>query len=155
MSESSAKLRIIVDTNLIVSGTIIKRGNPYELLAAWRTETFTVLLSIAQHTELTEVLSREKFIRDYDLTTSEVTEVFGLIETSPRVEPSPTIPVHLRDSKDVHILAAALGGDADYVITGDHDLHEVAGDPRLGTLRIVTVRQFLEILKDRGLWEGI
>lgn len=152
MSESSAKLRLVVDTNLIVSGTIIKRGNPYALLAGWRAEAFIVLLSPEQHIELIDVFSRNKFGRGYKLTAVELIELFGLFDTSPRVEPSSTIPVHLRDPKDVHILAAALGGNADYLITGDHDLLEVAGDQRLGALQIVTVREFLAILKQTGVW---
>lgn len=55
----------------------------------------------------------------------------------------------LRDPKDVHILAAALNGGADYLVTGDDDLLEHQNDPRLGTLRIVTVARFLAILEDR------
>ncbi|HEX5501645.1 MAG TPA: hypothetical protein VFW96_03425 [Thermomicrobiales bacterium] len=46
------------------------------------------------------------------------------------------------------VLAAALGGSADYRVTGDDDLLALAGDPRLGALRIVTVRAFLDLLAD-------
>lgn len=142
MTQRSAKLKVIVDTNLFVSGTIFKYGNPHALLTAWRTFAFTLLLSTSQYHELTDVFSRPKIVDRYSLTTDELAALFEELAAAPRVNPSPTIPVHLRDPKDVHILAAALGGDADYVVTGDHDLHEVAGDPRLGRLRIVTVRGF-------------
>jgi predicted nucleic acid-binding protein len=33
-----------------------------------------------------------------------------------------------------------------YLVTGDADLLEHQGDPRLGTLRIVTVHEFLQRL---------
>ncbi len=46
------------------------------------------------------------------------------------------------------ILAAALGGDADYLVTGDNDLLEHQDAAGLGKLRIVTVNKFLAILND-------
>jgi predicted nucleic acid-binding protein len=47
---------------------------------------------------------------------------------------------------DERILGAALAGNADFLVTGDEDLLVLAGDPRLGSLRIVTVAAFLAIL---------
>ena len=52
----------------------------------------------------------------------------------------------MRDPKDEPILAAALGGGADYLVTGDADLLIYRGDSRLGSLQIVTVHQFLAVL---------
>jgi hypothetical protein len=60
------------------------------------------------------------------------------------------IPVDVRDPKDAHILAAALGGDADYLITGDDDLLVLRDDSRLSRPDIVTVVEFLSILRERG-----
>ncbi len=149
MSESSARLKIVVDTNLFVSGTIVKRGNPLALLNAWQGHAFTLLLSERQHTELVDVFGRDDIARKYQLTPEELTDLFYRPDAAPRVEPRSTIPVHLRDPKDVHILAAALGGNADYLVTGDNDLHDVAGDSRLGPLKIITVVEFLAILENR------
>jgi hypothetical protein len=59
--------------------------------------------------------------------------------------------VRVRDPKDEQILGTALASDADYLVTGDEDLLELAGDPRLGTLTIVTVVDFLAILYDGGV----
>ena len=53
---------------------------------------------------------------------------------------SPSLEVgDLRDPKDVPFLAAALANNADYLITGDKDLLELAGKVRT---RIVTVAEF-------------
>ncbi|HSH81667.1 MAG TPA: putative toxin-antitoxin system toxin component, PIN family, partial [Herpetosiphonaceae bacterium] len=62
--------------------------------------------------------------------------------------PREPFPVAVRDVKDAHVLAAALDGSADYLITGDDDLLVLADDPRLGTLQIVTIRVFLDRLGD-------
>ena len=45
------------------------------------------------------------------------------------------------------MLATALDGGADYLVTGDKDLFVLAGDEQLGSLRIVTVRAFLDLLE--------
>lgn len=52
----------------------------------------------------------------------------------------------VRDPKDVPILAAAIGGGADVLITGDNDLLVLSGDTRLGELRIMTAGQFLQLI---------
>ena len=148
MSENSAKLRATVDTNLFVSGTILKQANAFALLEAWRAAAFVVILDHRQYAELGDVFSRPRVVQRYRLTPREITQLFEEPAAAQRVEPSATIPDPLRDPKDAKILAAAIGGDADYLVTGDHDLLEHQGDPRLGQLQIVTVVEFLAILDE-------
>jgi len=66
------------------------------------------------------------------------------------VSPRAPFPIHSRDSHDDSFLAVALGGNAEYLITGDDDLLVLQGDPRLGMLRVVTAREYLQILAERG-----
>ncbi len=46
--------------------------------------------------------------------------------------PLAALPVHCRDPKDDPSLAAALGGNADYIVTGDADLLVLDGHSTLG-----------------------
>lgn len=46
-----------------------------------------------------------------------------------------------RDPKDNFLLALAIDGTADYLLTGDKDLLDLV---QLGTTRIITITQFLE-----------
>lgn len=150
MTQPSARIRVVVDTNLFVSGTILKRGNPYALLTAWRSGAFILLVSKLQHAELREVFQRPKLIDRYRLTADELADLFACLTATLRVEPTPTLSVPIRDAKDEHILGAGLGGEADYLVTGD-DLLVLRDDPRLGTLRIVTVADFLAVLERNRL----
>jgi predicted nucleic acid-binding protein len=68
-----------------------------------------------------------------------------LIERTPPVVPSQS-PLLVRDPKDDMILAAAIGGNADFLVTGDADLLVLANDPKLGHLRIVSPSEFLSLL---------
>ncbi|MFN8557371.1 MAG: hypothetical protein U0531_08475 [Dehalococcoidia bacterium] len=48
------------------------------------------------------------------------------------------------------MLACALGGGADVIVSGDADLLALDGHPALGALRIVPPVTFLAILHERG-----
>jgi putative PIN family toxin of toxin-antitoxin system len=145
MSERAA-LRAVADTNLFVSGALNPAGRPRRLLRAFLEEQFELLLSEEQLAELTDVFRRPTFVRDPRITVGDLVELFVGLAAAPLVAPSSTIPIPLRDPKDEHILPAALGGNADYLVTGDADLLVLQGDPRLGSLQIVTAVQFLAIL---------
>src|SRR5690242_14772773 len=146
MSESSGRTpRVVVDTNLFVSGTIRKTGRPRELIRAWTHQRFILLLSDAQYAELTDVFARPHLVQAYGLTQAELSELFTDLHAAIQVTPAATLPVSVRDPKDEPILAAALGGRADYLVTGDADLLVLAGDPMLGQLTILTVADFLAI----------
>jgi putative PIN family toxin of toxin-antitoxin system len=147
MSEHGA-LRTIVDTNLFVSGLISPLGPPGQLLDAWHAGWFELCLSDSQLAELTDVLSRPKIVWDARITPQALADLMTGLSLATRVVASPSIPIPLRDPKDEHILAAALGGNADYLVTGDFDLLVHQGEPRLSTLKIVTAAQFLAILDD-------
>ena len=150
MSENSAPPSAVIDTNLFVSGMIIKTGNPFAVLEAWRARSFGLILSAAQYNEITDVFQRQHIARRFAAAASELIDLFDQLAATPRVTPAPTIPVEVRDPKDIKILAAALGGHADYLVTGDRDLLEHRGDPRLGTLHIVTAAEFLAHLDPGG-----
>lgn len=145
MSERAAP-RAVVATNVFISGVISPGGRPSRLLDLWLEGWFELLLSNEQHTELADVLSRPKVVQSFRLGPTLLTDLYAGLAAATRVMPSPSIPVSLRDPNDVPILAAALGGNADYLVTGDNDLLIHKDDPRLGNLQIVTVLQFLAVL---------
>jgi len=147
MTSVKRGLRVVIDTNLFVSGIIIKHGNPFDLLEAWRAGLFAVLMSDEQQAELEEVLHRPAIQKKYGLADEEIATLFRLLDmTAPRVRSRRRLPVKVRDSKDEMILGSALGGKADYLITGDTDLLTLQGEPGLGSLRIITVVDFMSTL---------
>src|SRR5438270_5531923 len=132
-------VKVVVDTNLFVSGSILKRGNPYELLEAWRHKAFVLLISDALETEIAEVLIRPEIKQKYHLTDKEVEDTLRLLQTD-ALRPAPvlTLPLSLRDPKDEKVLALAIGGQAEYLATGDGDLLAVKGSPELSGLLELT-----------------
>lgn len=57
------------------------------------------------------------------------------------------ISIKVRDPKDQEILATALGGKADYLVTGDEDLIVLKDSNKLGRLKIVGVKEFLKLFE--------
>ncbi len=148
MNEPSAP-SAVVDTNLFVSGIILETGLPRRLLRAWHERRFVLLLSDAQHGELVDVLARPKIVQRYRVPPEDLTALFAALARITRVQLARSLPVPVRDAKDEMILAAAFGGDADFLVTGDDDLLVLRDDPRLGKLRILTVGEFLAILEEQ------
>ncbi|MEK6939252.1 MAG: putative toxin-antitoxin system toxin component, PIN family [Nanoarchaeota archaeon] len=57
------------------------------------------------------------------------------------------LSISSRDPKDNKLLACAIGGDANYLVTGNRDLLELNGHPKIADLKIVSPHDFLKILK--------
>ena len=136
----------VVDTNVFVSGAICPIGAPRRVLRAWFDRRFLLLLSDEQHAELIDVFGRPRIAAQFRLGAEELAALFAGLAAATRAPLRAQLPVQVRDPKDAHSLAAALGGDADYLVTGDDDLLAHRGDPRLGRLKIVTAAEFLAIL---------
>jgi uncharacterized protein len=97
--------------------------------------------------EVETVLRRPKIQQRYQVSEEEMTILLHLLDAAgSRLTPRRRLPVHVRDGKDDYILAAALGGMADYLVTGDDDLLALRDEPRLRALKAVTAREFLEAL---------
>lgn len=137
----------VVDSNVLVSGVIIRRGIPAQIVDALLLNRFRLLMSDDQRDELFDVFSRPKFVAGYESLVQDHIDFLRFIDLNARFVPVSTTPAFgVRDPDDEAILATALVGRAVFLVTGDHDLLLLAGDPRLGSLRIVTPRQFLTAL---------
>jgi putative PIN family toxin of toxin-antitoxin system len=129
--------RIVVDTNVVVSGLLFPRS---ELnLALRKAQSSEMLVSEATKIEFIGVMARSKFDRYVDV------EVRRQLAAE-YIRGCQTIPVHseihaCRDPKDDKYLALAVDGRADLILTGDRDLlalHPFRGIP------ILTPTQYLD-----------
>jgi putative PIN family toxin of toxin-antitoxin system len=146
-NESGQLLRVVVDTNVLVSGLINPHGLPRQLLDVWAAERLELLTSAELIDEAVRVLHRSRIRSKYGVTSERISDLQTRLErTATSVTPTTPVPLFSRDPKDDTFLAVALAGTADYLVTGDDDLLVLNGDPALTTLQIVTVRDFLAVL---------
>ena len=112
-------LRIVVDTNLWVRALLGGRVT-FPVLEAWRAGRFTVVVSQYLLDELEDVCKRPRLCTRIDATDAQ-----GLLEQlqyrGEMVEPF-TVPPRCRDPRDEPVLAAAIDGYANAIVTGDADL---------------------------------
>lgn len=115
-------MRVILDTNVVVSG-VIWGGAPRQLLDAARHGTILPYTSTALLDELGDVLSREKFaalLSTRSLTPEGI--LWGYANLA-RVIVAPPIPRTVpTDADDDAVIACAIAANAEIIGTGDTDL---------------------------------
>lgn len=113
-------LRVVLDTNVLVSALVFRTGNPAALRGAWQAERIRPMASHETASELIRVLAYPKF----QLTDIERQEL--LAEYLPWCEsitvPADIVVPEVRDADDRMFLRLALAGAADALVTGDQDL---------------------------------
>ena len=124
-----ATLRVVLDTNVLLSGIAYPASVPGKILAAWRHGSVEVLLSDYILDELRRVLPR--LAHRHGLSASEIDDLVDALSIQAEViEPATGSTSDLRDPKDEDVLgtliAALQSSAADYLITGDTDLLALA-----------------------------
>ena len=132
-------MRLVVDTNILISALISNTSLPAHLIVLWREGWFDLLTSTDQLDELRRV-SRYPKIRERlppvlaGRLINELRDIAVVVNDLPVVTISP-------DPYDNYLLATAIAGMADFLVTGDkRDL--LALGRHEGT-KIITVRDFL------------
>ena len=137
-------MRAVLDTNILIGAVITKGTPPDRLYQAWMRGEINLITSTAQMAEVAAVLARPRLEKFLGADEAEaLVENIGtralILDGPPSVDLSP-------DPKDNPILAAAIAGKADVIVSGDKKhmlaLGEVEGIP------VVTAREALERLSN-------
>ncbi|MBK7948084.1 MAG: putative toxin-antitoxin system toxin component, PIN family [Deltaproteobacteria bacterium] len=119
-------MRLVLDTNTAISG-LLWDGTPSRLIDAADGGQIELISSPALLAELQGVLSREKFAGQLAKRGISVADVFdGFAALVTLVAPTTIPPTIMRDPADDQVLAAALAGQADFIVSGDGHLLELA-----------------------------
>ncbi len=141
--------KVVLDTNVYVSGTILSRGSPFEILESWRRGQFTLVVSEAILREIERVLRYPHIQERYHLAEETIQRLLISLRTDAHVVSGLyEVSAVLADITDNPFLACALEGHAQYVVTGDAHLLNLK---QYHGVRILTPREFLELYCDRGL----
>jgi putative PIN family toxin of toxin-antitoxin system len=120
-----AGLRVVLDTNVLMSGLAYPQSIPGRILSVWRRGGLDLVLSRYILDEMVRVLPRLKRI------TLNPTEIRDLADSfmflAEVVEPDGEVDETLRDESDQQVLRTLRAAKADYLITGDKDLLALGG----------------------------
>ena len=135
--------KIVIDTNVIVSGLYSNRGASYKLLELLDNKNIQVAVSVSIILEYEEVLLRnlkklgfiksdiENFL-DYFCDIADKREIYFLWRP------------FLKDLKDDMVLELAVESGSDYIIT--YNIRDFQGSEKFG-IKVLTPKEFLKILE--------
>jgi len=138
-------VRVVLDTNTLVSALLSPHGPPRRLLDTARAQVFELCSSPVLMAELADVVSREKFARR--LTQAGLTPlgIVGEIRRLATMAIPTSVPrVVANDADDDHVLACALTANADLIVSGDKHLLDLGGTHQ--GVRIVTPAEAVQLI---------
>ena len=132
-------MRVVFDTNIYVSAFAIPGGDAEEAFRYAVHGTFELLISVPILTETAGVLQTK-----FDWSSDRVRQlVLYLSQTATLVETTSHLHI-LHDEPDNRILECALESHADYIVTGDRHLLDLAQHE---TTRVIKLAEFLALLR--------
>ncbi len=114
--------RLVLDASVLLSGSVASPTTPLgRLLAAARTDTFEMVACPLIFDEFRRGLAKPYFRQR--VTATKADELLDAFELLAIVLPDPIAPPGvLRDPDDDFLVALAIVGNADAIVTGDRDL---------------------------------
>jgi len=137
-------MRAVLDTNVVISATLIRGGNEDKVLRAWQRGAFELVLSPQILDEMARALFYERIRKFRWMSEDEVLTLLQSLAGESVLAPGKASVKASRDPEDDKFLAAAVEAQADYVVSGDKDLLDLKA---YKGARIVTPAQFLTILR--------
>jgi putative PIN family toxin of toxin-antitoxin system len=136
-------VRIVLDTNVLVSGLLSPQGPPGRILDLVTAGDVAVLYDDRILAEYREVLARPRF----RFATSQRAAVLDFIEAEGELVPSPPLAVTLPDPDDLPFLEVATAGAADALVTGNQrHFTPVAGAHEV---RVLAPTEFITLWVER------
>jgi putative PIN family toxin of toxin-antitoxin system len=136
-------VRIVLDTNVLVSGFLSPHGPPGAILRSILTGSIALCFDERILAEYRDVLTRGSFAFDED----RIDEILELIETNGESVLAEPLGVALPDADDAMFVEVATAADADVLVTGNRKHFP---EPRMPDVRVRSPSAFVdECLRNR------
>lgn len=139
-------MKIVLDTNLLISSILTPEGKPATILSGILAGTFTLVISpdiieevkrVLQYPKLAKLLKKKGVYPEKIGALLHKLTIIGIMTPG-----NLTLSVLQTDPTDNMILACAIEGEADFIISGDHHLTQLKA---YQGIRIIDPATFLAI----------
>jgi putative PIN family toxin of toxin-antitoxin system len=121
-------VKVVLDTNVLVSGLITSPGVPGRIVGSWSDGGFELVLSERQLEEIEAVLRYPKITRRLSWGSEEIQRLILLLRLKSEIVPlsgAADVFEGPRDSADAHLLSALRRSGAEVLVSGDQHLLEL------------------------------
>jgi len=137
-------LKIVLDTNVLVSALINPHGKPAQIINYVFENKLRLFTSPSIIEEMERVLSYPKLMKRHGLEKEELREfVSDLLSIMLLIEEEKTTEVIMEGPSDNKYLSCAINGKVDFIISGDIHLLNLG---EYEGIQIVTPTRFLQIM---------
>ena len=135
-------MRVVLDTSVWISA-LLWTGLPNQILKLIENGKIKAIISPVLVKELREVLGRDKFASILVARESSVPELMQeVLKQVELYEPASVSGIVERDPDDDHVIACAVAGKVQWIISGDDDLLDIG---KYKDILIGSPKQFLEV----------
>lgn len=140
-------MKVVLDTNVLVSGITGPSGSPGQIVSAWLDGDFDLVVSEELLDEFKRVLlypKIQKLLTGAGLLVADLDDYIDILRLKvfPGEVSKVALPIEPADVNDRHVLVALIVSGTDYLVTGDKK-HLLS----LGMKNIVTAKVFADRLR--------
>lgn len=133
-------LKVVIDTNVFISGILTEEGKPSVAIKAWkRTQKYQLFVTEEIIQEILRVMQELNVSLDIVIDWDKALKKNAII-----VVPTRKVEAIREDPQDNKFLECAVESHVDYIVTGDKHLKRLN---EFEGIKIINVRKFLDILK--------
>lgn len=117
-------MKVILDTNVLISGIFFPFGPPRQILLHWEQDKFALVIS----NEIFDEYSRTTEIIQAQYPDTDITRTLNLVLVNSEIcEPEPLLQPVCADPKDDKFIACAVVSKTKIIVSGDKHLLAVSG----------------------------
>ena len=147
---SGPPVRVLLDVNILISYLLHSSGSRAIglVVEAALAGAFTLLIPDKLLEEFVQRVATKEYLARRIGRADLASLVENLLQVAERLAPIPgPLPAVVRDPKDDYLLAYALAGGADYLVTGDRDLLALG---EVAELKVISPADFVHELQLEG-----
>lgn len=143
-------MKIVLDTNILVSGLRSNKGASYIILQEIGYGAVNGIISVPLLLEYEEVLKRRQNLEVFGLKSSDIDAILNMVcSRFEHITPYYLWRPCLRDPGDDMLLELAVCGKAQFIVT--HNIKDFRGAEKFEQLKIITPQHYLTLLERKKL----